>query len=78
MLYKNLSVKKVDIVPFFKWLGATKTGIKLFTSKRYKNAQHLLGENNNNVFGSEALFEESFFSTGLDVQYDFLNYYKGI
>ncbi len=77
MLYKNLSVKKVDIVPFFKWLGATKTGIKLFTSKRYKNAQHLLGENNN-AFGSEALFEESFFSTGLDVQYDFLNYYKGI
>ena len=36
------------------------------------------GKVSNLCSGEEALFEESFFSTGLDVQYDFLNYYKGI
>jgi N-acetyl sugar amidotransferase len=76
-LYKNLLIKKVDIKPFFKWLGSTETGVKLFTRERCKNTQHLLGKSDDS-FNSETLFEESFFSAGADIQDNFLIYHKGV
>ena len=77
MLYDNFLSNKVDINPFFKWLGSSKTGADLFIRNRLVKSSCLIGSDTKNI-DFNIKFKYSFFSNGIDAKEYFLNYYKGV
>lgn len=46
-LEQYYTTTKVDIEPFFKWLGMSQSGIKWYILHQFKGYEHLIGTNNN-------------------------------
>jgi len=77
LLYDVFLSKKIDIDPFFKWLGASRTGIDLFIRNRLAKSAHFIGSDSENT-DFDVNFNSSYISEGEDPKEFFLNYYKGI
>lgn len=76
-IYKKYSSQKVNVEPFFKWLGASKSGMKSFLDKRVVKNRNLIGEEKTE-FDPKSFFKEGFFPDGDNPNMKFLTYFKGI
>jgi len=76
-LYKKYVNQQVNVEPFFKWLGASKTGTKSFLNKRIVKNQKLIGLEKIYV-DPKTYFSEGFFPDGYLPERSYLNYFKGI
>lgn len=77
LLYKQYEGQQFDIEPFFLWLGATKSGIKLFSNNRLSKNQNLIGTNKS-IINPKEMIKEGFFPDAMSSTQKFLTYYKGI
>jgi hypothetical protein len=76
-LYKKYLNQQVNVEPFFKWLGASKTGMKSFLDKRVVKNHKLIGLEKTYI-NPKIFFSESFFPDGDLPESTYLNYFKGI
>lgn len=76
-IYKKYSSQKVNVDPFFKWLGASTSGMKSFLDKRVVKNRNLIGEEKTTL-DPKSFFKEGFFPDGDHPNMKFLTYFKGI
>ena len=88
-LYSKYLGRKVDIRPFFDWLGATDSGLKLFVKERVRRASNKIAGGVHKRYKSmdedmdfkldESFFDESFFEEdSKSINKSFIVYHKGI
>jgi len=75
-LYLN---QHTDIKPFFEWLGATDSGLRLFSRERIDRSMRKVGTGKNTPIDVESYFTTSFFSdNSASIEKEFIIYHKGI
>jgi len=78
-LYGEYVTRKVDLLPFFKWLGVTNSGYKKFLSSRLSNCNQMIGEERN-LKNIDVEFKNGYIvkSSLVTPKNFYLNYFKGI
>ena len=76
-LYNYYLNKDVDIESFFKWLGVTQSGYKLFCNTRLNFSMDKFNDDIS-LTKVEDEFSSSFFEKGVSSSKKFITYYKGI
>jgi len=77
-VYKNYLSQEINISPFFRWLGATDSGEKLFIKNRLPKFMEYNKSHKKISFNPKSRFIKHFFSTGEKIKNKFVLYQKGI
>ena len=75
------SNKKVNIKPFFDWLGVTKSGVEWFIEHKLRNSKHLIETNETNSKNETVELSsqiEKMLAKSFESNEDFILYDKGI
>jgi hypothetical protein len=78
-LYLEYLNRNIDIQPFFDWIGATESGLKLFSRERVKHNAYKISNAKNMTIDHKKFFESSFFHNKESaINKKFVIYHKGI
>ena len=85
LVYSKYLDQKINIKPFFDWIGATESGLKLFVKERMTHVSNkiLIGDStvlvdNDSLKLVERYFDSGCFEKGEPTNRDFIVYYKGV
>jgi hypothetical protein len=76
-LYSLYKFRKIDIAPFFDWLGSSPSGMKLFIDKRLSDFSHIIGVEDSDIF-PEKIIKDGYLVDSHEIHNEFLIYHKGI
>ena len=78
-VYVKYIGQNMNVEPFFDWIGATDSGLKLFVKERIKRGLQKITQSKDITLNVKNSFDIDFFSdTDTSIEKDFIIYYKGI
>lgn len=78
-VYVKYINQKINIKPFFDWIGATDSGLKLFVKERIKYGLYKISQSENLEISIQDYFDIGLFSDeSTYIEKNFIIYYKGI
>jgi len=78
-VYTKYLNRNINIKPFFNWIGATDSGLKLFVKERIKHGLCKIHQSENFEINTQDYFDISLFSeAAITIEKNFIIYHKGI